>query len=119
MYIDNRERKRFYPQGLTAHIIIAPPHAEEVVIEGEVVDMSYGGIKIRLEKPLRPPIEEAALRITLVLPESGVSMSIHGSIRHVENFNECGLQYASHHTESEMDDMMFECVKLAPCFGDD
>jgi PilZ domain len=116
---ENRETKRFYPQGLTAHIIITPPLAAEVVINGLVVDMSYGGIKIRLEQPLAQIIEQAELKITLILPESGVPMSIRGTIRHVHNQSECGLQFDDRHTEFEMDDMLFECVKLAPQSMDD
>ncbi len=114
MQTDNRERKRFYPQGLAAHIIITPPQADDVVFDGKVVDMSYGGIKIRLEQPFAQIIEQAEMRITLVLPESGVPVSIHGTIRHVVNQNECGMQYADRHTEFELDDLLFECVKLAP-----
>jgi hypothetical protein len=112
---ENRDRKRFNPEGLAAHIIIDPPPPEdEIVIDGQVVDMSYSGIKIRLKEPLAHDVEEAELRISLVLPESGVPVSIHGMIKHVADQQECGLQYADKHTEDEMDDLMFECVKLVP-----
>ena len=114
MDIENRDRKRFNPEGLAAHIIIDPPLGGVIIIDGQVVDMSYGGIKIRLKEPFAHAVEEAELRIALVLPESGVPVSIHGMIKHVVNQDECGFQYAEKHTESEMDDLMFECVKFAP-----
>lgn len=112
--IENRDRKRFNPEGLTAHIIIDPTQGSEIVIEGHVVDMSYGGIKIKLKEPFSHMVEEAELRISLVLPESGVPVYIHGMIKHVVDQEQCGLQYADKHTENEMDDLMFECVKFAP-----
>lgn len=112
---ENRDRKRFNPEGLSAHIIIdPPPPSGEIVVDGQVVDMSYSGIKIRLKEPLDHDVEEAELRISLVLPESHVPVSIHGMIKHVVDQQECGLQYSDKHTEEEMDSLMFECVKLAP-----
>lgn len=116
---EKRTRKRFDPTGLAAHIVIdPPPPGEEIVIDGHVVNMSYSGIKIKLKEPLSHDLEEAELRISLVLPESKVPVSIHGMIKHVKDKHECGLQYAEHHAEEDMDDLMFECVKLAPHSAD-
>ncbi|ANE55872.1 PilZ domain-containing protein [Methylomonas sp. DH-1] len=116
MQNENRSRIRFNPAGLVAHIIIdPPPPGGEIVIDGQVVDMSYSGIKIRLREPLGQSIEEAELRISIILPESGVPVSIHGTIKHIQQEHECGLQYdADRHQEHELDDLMFECVKFAP-----
>lgn len=113
---DNRNRIRFNPEGLVAHIIIdPPPPGGEIIIDGQVVDMSYSGIKIRLKEPLGQTVEEAELRISIVLPESRVKMSIHGNIKHIREERVCGLQYdLDRHSEDEFDDLMFECVKLAP-----
>lgn len=114
MEADKRSHKRFSPEGIIAHIIIAPPLPdEEIVIDGVVVDMSYSGIKIKLNQPLVHEVQEAELRISIILPESGVSMSIHGMIRHIHEKHECGLQYTQQHTENELDSLMFECVKYA------
>lgn len=112
--IENRQRIRINPEGLTALISIKTPNKTEVMIDGQVIDMSYGGIKIRLRQPFSQLPEEAELRITLVLPESGVPVSIHGQIKHLLNQCECGLEYGQQHSESEFDDLMFECVKMAP-----
>ena len=112
---EQRNHKRFKPAGLAAHIIIdPPPPAEEIVIDGLVVDMSYSGIKIKLKRPLGYDVEEAELRISIILPESHVPVSIHGMIKHVQDQHECGLQYADKHTEDQLDSLMFECVKYAP-----
>lgn len=113
MEADQRIHKRFNPEGLTAHLIIEPPPDQEIVIDGVVVDMSYKGIKIKLDEPLNPEVDRAELRIFIKLPESGVSVSIHGMIKHIQEKHECGLQYAERHTEHELDNLMFECVKYA------
>lgn len=115
MEVEKRSHQRFNPEGLSAHIIIDPPPPdEEIVIDGHVIDMSYSGIKIRLTQPLCHEVEEAELRIFIVLPESGVPISIHGMIKHIQNGHECGLQYAEKHTEEDLDSLMFECVRYAP-----
>ncbi|WP_347988854.1 PilZ domain-containing protein [Methylomonas sp. AM2-LC] len=112
MYTENRNCKRFNPVGLNAHIVIDLPNGEEIVADGYVLDMSYNGIKIRLKRPLAYITEIAELRISLVLPESGITVSIHGNIKHVQQDHVFGLQYKHHHTENTLDNMMFECVKL-------
>lgn len=120
MEADKRSHIRFNPEGLAAHIIIdPPPPADEIVIDGLVVDMSYSGIKIKLKQPFGQEIEEAELRIYIILPESGVPVSIHGTIKHVHKQDEYGLQYSEHHTEDELDNLMFECVKYAPHSADE
>lgn len=114
MEADQRSHKRFNPEGLTAHIIIEPPPPDqEIVFDGVVVDMSYRGIKIKLNQPLGQEVDEGELRISIILPESGVPVSIHGMIKHIHEKNQCGLQYADKHTEEELDGMMFECIKYA------
>ncbi|MGR8930909.1 MAG: PilZ domain-containing protein [Gammaproteobacteria bacterium] len=115
MEAEKRSHQRFSPIGLTAHIIIDPPPPEkEIVIDGEVVDLSYRGIKIRLQHPLEHDIEEAELRISIRLPESGVPISIHGMIKHIQEDHHFGLQFAEKHSEDELDNLMFECIKYVP-----
>ncbi len=112
--IDKRVHKRFSPEGLVAHIIIDPPAPDDaIIIDGVVVDMSYSGIKIKLDQPLEHDVTEGELRISIKLPESGVTVSIHGMIRHVQEHGQCGLQYSDQHTEDELDSLMFECIKYA------
>jgi hypothetical protein len=110
---DKRIHQRFCPQGLKAHIIIDPPPPDaEIVIDGCVVDISYSGIKIKLKRPLEQQVDNAELRISIVLPESGVVMRIHGMIKHIQEQQQCGLQYSDQHTEDELDNLMFECIKF-------
>ncbi len=117
---EQRNHKRFHPAGIAAHIIIdPPPPAEEIIIDGQVVDMSYSGIKIKLKQPFGYEVEEAELRISIILPESHVPVSIHGMIKHIQDGHECGLKYADKHTEDQLDNLMFECVKHAPHLVDE
>ncbi len=112
MEADKRIHQRFNPQGLKAHIIIDPPPPdEEIVIDGCIVDMSYRGIKIKLKQPLEHQVDNAELRISIVLPESGVVMRIQGMIKYIQEQRQCGLQYSDQHTEDELDSLMFECIK--------
>jgi hypothetical protein len=110
---ENRHNMRFNPQGLAAALItIDPVNDNKIVMTGQVIDMSYGGIKIKLDKPFTPLVVEAELNITLVLPVSGVPVAIQGKIKHLKNERLCGLQYADNN-EHDMDELMFECIKLA------
>lgn len=114
MNAERRNRPRFNPEGLSAHLIIEPTLTQDsIVIEGSIVDMSYSGIRLRLHQRLQQTFEEAHIRIVIDLPQSGVPLSIQGMIRHVHEQTDCGLQYADHQ-EQELDDCMFECIKSAP-----
>jgi hypothetical protein len=114
MDTDKRIHPRFNPNGLTAKINIAHPSPEkEITIEGTIIDMSYTGIKIKLHSAISADIPESAIRIHFTLPESGVPVSIHGIIKHVNDDAECGLQYSKQHPEHDIDDLMFECIKIA------
>lgn len=114
MEADKRIHKRICPEGLIAHLIIDPmPPGEEILLDGEVMDMSYSGIKIKLNRPLTQDFQQAELKISIILPESGVTVSIRGIIRHVQKSHECGFQYDCQHTEEDLDSLMFECVKYA------
>lgn len=110
---EKRKYPRFQPQGLLASIKIDPPAEKEIVLEGEVVDMSYNGIKIRLNKPLHVDIDHGEIKIEITMPQSGIPISIHGLIKHIREQYECGLQFAANHSEHCVDKLMFECIKLA------
>lgn len=114
MDTDNRRHPRFSPNGLIANITIdPPPPADEIILEGIVVDMSYTGIRIKLNTPISDDMPVSEIMIKLTLPESGVPVSIHGIIKHLNAEAECGLQYSEKHPEHEIDDLMFECIKVA------
>ncbi len=114
METEKRKYPRFKPQGLHANIRIDPPFAEEnLVLKGEIIDMSYNGIKIRLSKPLQLDVDHSIIKIEMTMPESGIPISIHGLIKHIRERCECGLQFTEVHPDHCVDDLMFECIKLA------
>ena len=114
MGIDNRKNPRFNPRGLAASIsIVPPPPDEEIILEGTVADMSCTGIRIKLNAAISPQITESEIKIKLNMPESGVPVSIHGIVKHLNDKSECGLQFSDKHPEHEIDDLIFECIKLA------
>jgi len=114
MDTDNRKHPRFCPKGLTANISIESlPPKDKIILEGTIIDMSYTGIKIKLNTPFKESLQKSIILINLTLPESGVPITIRGTIKHLNNDSECGLQYAKTHTENDVDDLMFECIKVA------
>lgn len=114
METENRTHPRFCPKGLTATISLEPPApAEKIELEGIVVDMSYTGIKIKLSSPLSHDMPLSEIQINLTLPESGIPLVIHGVIKHLSESSECGLEYSEKHPEHEVDDLMFECIKIS------
>lgn len=114
MDTDKRKHPRFSPNGLEANINIdLPPPGGEINLEGTVIDMSYTGVKIKLNHPFNTNISESQILINLTLPESGVPVSIRGVIKHISPEAEYGLQYSEMHSEQNVDDLMFECIKLA------
>jgi len=111
---DNRKHPRFSPNGLVANITIDPPPPdEEITVEGTIVDMSYTGIKIKLNTPINGDVPVSEIQINLTMPESGVPVTIHGMIKHLNDKSECGMEYSENHPEHTVDDLMFECIKIA------
>ncbi len=113
MDTEKRKHLRFNPTDISASITIeTEAHIEKQVLAGTVVDMSYSGIKIRLNQPLKEDIENMEILIALNLPESGVPVTIKGMIKHLNETTEYGFQYQDI-KEQEMDQMMFECIKVS------
>jgi len=113
MDTDNRKHPRFNPKGLIANIIIDHASDEELALEGIVEDMSYSGIKIKLSSAECKDIPEGKIKINMTMPQSGIPITISGEIKHWNEQSGCGLQYANNHTENDVDDLMFECIKCA------
>jgi hypothetical protein len=113
METEKRIHPRFCPNGLNATITLVPPAPnKELILEGTIIDMSYSGIKIKLKSPINSDLSESEIKINFIIPESGLPVSIHGVIKHLNDHSECGLQYSAQHTENKIDDVMFECIKL-------
>ena len=111
---NQRERPRFNPQGLDAVISISPPQPAEVInLVGNVVDMSYSGIKIKLHEAMPVDIPKSKIEINIKMPESNVPITIKGIIKHLNDDSECGVKYSNEHSEDKVDDLMFECIKCS------
>ncbi|GAA0854513.1 PilZ domain-containing protein [Aliiglaciecola litoralis] len=109
---DKRVHPRFSPKGVHADIIISnQSNPQGIHLEGNMLDMSYSGIRIKLLSAMPATLPDSHVKITLTLPTSGICCTIKGLIRHVNEAAELGLQYSKFHPEHEMDDFIFECVK--------
>lgn len=114
MKIDLRNHPRFKPEALDADITITPPEPDEIIhLQGNVIDMSYSGIKIKLFSAIPNDIPESQIKIKLMLPELNVPATINGVIKHLNSDAECGIGYDDNLSENEIDDLMFECIKLS------
>ena len=112
MPIDNRRHVRFNPKGLKATITIYQPLVnEDIHLQGRVIDMSYSGIRIKLLSAMPADLSESKIKIALIMPKSGMSITIKGSIRHFNEQAEYGMSYSEDHSEHAVDDFMFECIK--------
>jgi hypothetical protein len=108
---ERRQSPRINPQGLKASIYLEPSH-EPSFMEGEVVDISHTGIKIRLKTPTADTMA-GKIKIQLFLPDSGIPLSITGILKHQSTATDIGVHYLNSPNVVEMDKFMFECTKLA------
>jgi hypothetical protein len=110
---ERRQSPRINPSGLKATIYLEPSH-DPNYMEGEVIDISYTGIKIRLNTPITNNID-GKIKIQLFLPDSGIPLSITGILKHQSAHSEIGMHYFQGPNVYEMDRFMFECTKLVKC----
>jgi len=108
---ERRQSPRFNPQGLKANITLESSQ-EPINLEGEVVDISHTGVKIKLKTPMPVSIGRK-IRIEFFLPESGIPFSISGILKHQLNSTELGLHYVDCPVVEALDSFMFECIKLS------
>lgn len=80
-------------------------------MKGQVVDMSYNGIKIHLDAPILESLDGRHINIKLVLPESGIPLTIKGIIKHQVSGSEYGLSYDDAVSHEFLDEFIFECTK--------
>lgn len=113
MHQERRLHPRLSIRGLKAHISIDDSKNGAIEMDGDVLDLSYTGIKIRLDSPI-PQECEGVIKIIIVLPESKIPLTINGEIKHFDAHYEYGLYHGNYSTEETLDALMFECVKLSP-----
>jgi c-di-GMP-binding flagellar brake protein YcgR len=107
---ERRQHPRFNPRGLKARIYLGS-RIDPAHLEGDVVDISFTGIKLRLKSPIADDLA-GKIRIELLLPDSGIPFSISGILKHQHNSTDLGLHYVDSPDVIDMDRFMFECIKL-------
>lgn len=109
MSTEKRHHHRLQPQGLQAGIRFNSAD-REITLMADILDISYSGIRVRLKHPITEDID-GHIKITMTLPESGTTFSVHGILKHQHSESECGIHYADH-IDGSIDDIMFECIEL-------
>ncbi len=115
MTIEKRIYTRVNPDNLQADITVFKPHDNEPLhISGKVLDISYRGVRIRLNRPAALNLDDCRIKISFVLPESGLEVNISGKLRHSRQSVDLGLQFSGPLPEQQLDAFLFECVKSRP-----
>lgn len=109
MKSDQRLYPRIKPRGMQADLIVNSAD-QEIILEAEIIDISYNGIRVKLKQAIAPDLT-GNIRINMILPESNAPFSIHGVLKHHSD-GECGLHYLDHHVHGSIDDLMFECIEI-------
>lgn len=110
MTVERRLHPRVNPEGIRATIYLEPPH-EPSNLEGDVLDISLTGIKIKLDQASQDL--SGKIKIALFLPETGIPFSITGMLKHQKDGTDLGLHYVDNPNPDTMDRLMFVCTKLA------
>ncbi len=112
MSAEKRIYPRFLPQGLYTTISITSEKQEDIFYDdGEILDMSYNGIKFKLQRPINIDFLEKLVHVMIIMPQSAIPVSINGHIKHYGNQCEYGLQFSGTQNERIIDKLMFECIK--------
>ncbi len=93
MNSDQRIHPRIKPKGMQADLIVNTAD-QEIILEAEIIDISYSGIRVKLKQAIAPEMT-GNIRINMILPESNAPFSIHGILKHSADA-ECGLHYLDH-----------------------
>ena len=110
MKTERRIYPRFKIQDLTAQITFENSDSARHVANGEVLDISYTGIKLKLDTPMFPKAN-SKIKIALTLPDTGIPLTISGMIKHQSSAAEVGLQYLDHPDKNDFDDLVCEFIK--------
>jgi len=107
---ERRDHHRVKPNNVQANVFSLHPSEPEISLNGEILDISRTGIRIKLNEPLGKNVNDN-LKITMTLPDSGAPITVHGTLKHLHSDTEYGVHY-THHIDGSVDDLLFECVKL-------
>ncbi|MEQ1559140.1 MAG: PilZ domain-containing protein [Methyloglobulus sp.] len=106
---ERRQSPRFNPSGLKANIWVESHEPSQ--LEGDVIDISFTGIKIRLKSPVAGDMV-GKIRIDLFLPDTCIPFSISGILKHRATPIDLGIRYIDSSNVIDLDKFMFECEKL-------
>lgn len=109
---DQRQHARFNPEGLMARVTLEHEALDQIYVNGEVINISHSGIRLKLAEPLHAQINDK-IKIQLILPESGIPLTIRGIIKHEITENEFGLHYDNPPSKNDYEDIILECFKVA------
>jgi len=110
MKVERRNHQRIKSKNVQANIHLFTPSAVETDLNGEILDISLTGIRLKLSKPLDKNVNDN-IKITMLSPESGTPITVHGTLKHLHSDTEYGVHY-THHVDGSIDDILFECEKL-------
>lgn len=113
MTTEKRVYTRVKPENLQATITVFRHNDEDksVLLSGKVLDISYRGLRIRLNHPAATDLDNYHIKIVFELPQSGIKANISGKLCHCQHETQLGLQFIGPLPEQELDAFLFECVK--------
>jgi c-di-GMP-binding flagellar brake protein YcgR len=109
--IERRQHHRYSPDGLKATITLGC-NDDKKTLQGEVVDISFDGVKIHLDDTAETGLE-GKIHLDLFLPDSNTPFSVDGVLKHKNNQGELGLHYIDCPIVEALDSFLFECIKLS------
>jgi hypothetical protein len=108
---ERRQHPRYSANGLKAAVKLGEFN-EQVVLYGEVVDISLDGIKIKLDKPTDDDLA-GDIEIDLFLPNTEIPITVNGVLRHINGTGQLGLHYLHYPVAETLNHFMFDCMKLS------
>ncbi len=112
MTIEKRIYTRVNPENLQAEISVFKTDEDDPIrLSGKVLDISYRGLRIRLNRPAATDLGDCRIKIVFTLPQSGVKVNISGKLRHHQQDIQLGLQFTGPLPEQQLDAFLFECIK--------
>lgn len=112
--MEKRQSPRFKTTKLKALItLLISPDSAPVEIEGDVLDMSMTGLKIKLHTALPSNLGQAKIKISLTSAHSTIPIHINGVIRYQSLTTQYGLQFAAENTTQAINNLLFECARVS------
>ncbi len=111
MSTDQRTSIRVQAADIPA-LIVVENNDSKTEMHGELVDISYFGVRIKLINPLPNNLSDSKIKIILNMPSSGLKVVVKGTIKHMVSQTQFGFEYVDDAHEHDVDEFMFECVRV-------